>query len=320
MHPFPFDVMRERREALERLDLHIRWGHYEIRVLRFHLTTFGPGKTVGFHQHSEFEFHFIPRGRGKVAMGGREFDLSAGMFYLTGPGVMHYQEAHLEEAMDELCLHIDIVDRTTGMKPEDSLAVDRWEAADSRLCMERLHKLPLVPTMDTYGAMSCFLEAYQACIANTVGSYTTIKQSVLQIVLRAVRAYEMGDEPVSLPSRDLQAIRYRLALQYIRANYAGVVTLEDLADKLNISSRQLQRILKTYHDNGSFSSIVEDVRLEAVCRQLKDTAHSVEKIAVSEGFANGNYLHAVFRKRFGMTPSEYRKREWLHNGEDTTHE
>lgn len=62
--PFPYEVMFEKQDLLERLDIQIVWGHYKIKVLRFHLTSFEPGRIIDFHNHSEFEFHFIPRGRG----------------------------------------------------------------------------------------------------------------------------------------------------------------------------------------------------------------------------------------------------------------
>ncbi|XEC93285.1 helix-turn-helix domain-containing protein [Paenibacillus tarimensis] len=302
---FPFEAMRERQDALERLDLKFRWGVYEIRVLRFHLTSFEPGRTVGFHKHSEYEFHFIPRGRGKVILAGEEFQLREGFFYLTGPDVLHYQEADANESMDELCLHIDIIDRSEEWKTADT--IDRLEIEDAFHCMEKLRRLPLFPAIDLYQAMPCFLEAYQACIGNYTGAYTTIRQNIIQILLRAVRAYDTEQAKLALPARDMKAYRYRLALQYIRANYAAPITLEDVSEKLNISARQLQRIFKEMHGGRSFSAIVEDIRIEAVCLRLAESRLPIEQIAVKEGFSNGNYLHAVFRKRFGMTPTEYRK-------------
>ncbi|MEK8129299.1 helix-turn-helix domain-containing protein [Paenibacillus filicis] len=306
---FPYEVMMERREALERLDLRVRWGRYEIRVLRFHMTTFASGKTCSFHKHAEFEFHFIPSGAGKVVMVDRPYELSEGMLYVTGPGVMHYQEAHTADSMEELCLHIDIIDRIArGGEGREVCSMDRWEMAEADDCVSKLQALPLVPTLDVHQAMPFFLEAYRACCDNYSGSYTTIKQCIVQIMLRTVRAYDDGKLQLELPERDVNASRYRFVVQYIRSNYASPLTLEDVADKLNVSSRQLQRILKMYHPGSSFRGIVEDVRLEAVCRRLDESDLPVEKIAIQEGFANGNYLHAVFRKRFGMTPSQYRGR------------
>jgi AraC-like DNA-binding protein len=307
MPNFPYEVMHERQDALERLELCIRWGQYDIHVLRFHLTQFPPGRIVGFHKHAEYEFHFIPQGKGKVIIVDQEYALKPGMFYLTGPDIMHYQEADALEAMDELCLHVDIIDLAAQDSSEHIHTGDDWEAAEARDCIEKLRTLPLYPTNDLHQAMPRFLEAYQACSDNFVGSYTTIKQTVIQILLRAVRAYDSASEQKHLPTRDMKAYRYRLAMEYIYANYDGVITLEDVADKLNLSSRHIQRLFKELHHGHTFSRILEDIRLDAVCRELQESEQSVEKIAKLAGFAGGNYLHAVFRKKFGVTPSEYRK-------------
>ncbi|MEK6991439.1 helix-turn-helix domain-containing protein [Paenibacillus sp. FSL K6-1566] len=306
---FPYESMKERQDALERLDLKIYWGRYEIRVLRFHLTTFPPGKIVSFHKHAEFEFHFIPRGKGTVIMEETPYSLREGMFYLTGPNVLHYQEADPVEPMDELCLHVDItqVDEQELHKENRSLpAADPWEIAEAEDCMEKLKELPLKPTMDIHRAMPYFLEAYQASQEKYPGLYTTIKHCIIQILIRTVRAYASKPTEAELPSRDMKAYRYQLAMEYIYANSAGEVVLDDVAEKLHISSRQLQRIFKDQADGRSFSEILEDVRLESVCRRLLDTDWSIDKIALHEGFSSGSYLHTVFRKRYGFTPSTYR--------------
>jgi AraC-like DNA-binding protein/quercetin dioxygenase-like cupin family protein len=307
VNPFPYEPMWEKHDALERLDVRVRWGHYDIRVLRFHLTSFEPGRIIDFHKHDEFEFHFIPRGKGRVIMVDQAYTLREGMFYLTGPGVMHYQEADAHEAMEELCLHVDIAERCVLGADKHHDAMDRWEIDEARDCVEKLRRLPHAPALDRFEAMPHFLEAYKACSGNWPGLYTTIKQHVVQILLKAARAYEDGDPRPELPVRDMKMYRYKLALQYIRTNYAGALTIDNVAEKLNISSRQLQRIFKDVHGNLSFSGLLEQIRLEAVCKQLLESDLSVEKIAMAEGFSNGNYLHAVFRKRFGMTPSAYRK-------------
>ncbi|MFF2482769.1 helix-turn-helix domain-containing protein [Paenibacillus sp. NPDC058071] len=303
---FLYEPMRERPDALERLDLRIRWGPYDIRVFNFHLTHFPFGRTIAFHKHAEYEFHFIPRGRGKVVLVDETFDLKPGQFYLTGPGVMHYQEADHPDAMDELCLHIDISER----EPSDA-PFDDWEYTEAVNCVNKLSSLPLIPASDAYDAMGCFLAAYEACIANYPGSYTTIKQNVIQILLRSVRAYDPDTRTEQLPTKDMKSSRYQLALEFMRANYAETLSLEGVAEKLRISPRQLQRLFKELHSGHTFTRILEDIRLEAVCGELKIGSASIEQIASRTGFTSGNYLHAVFRKRFAMTPSDYRNSNLL---------
>ncbi|WP_379133813.1 helix-turn-helix domain-containing protein [Paenibacillus sp. sgz500958] len=289
----------QKPDMLERLDITVQWGNYEIRVLRFHFISFPAGKMIEFHNHAEYEFHFIPKGKGTVILVDQEYALTEGMLYLTGPGVMHYQEAGPGEAMDELCLHVDI-------RKRDKADVDPWEAAEAEECIEKLGQLPLFPIHDRHHAMNCFLEAYEAGNVKFTGYYTTIKQLVISILLRTVRAYDPGGMAAEAPVRDMPTYRYHYALQYIRANYSGTITLDHIAEKLNISSRQLQRIFNKMQPGKSFSQILEDVRLEGVCRKLAESTQPIEQIAQSEGFANANYLHNVFRKRFGITPATFR--------------
>jgi AraC-like DNA-binding protein/mannose-6-phosphate isomerase-like protein (cupin superfamily) len=292
-------MMFEKHDMLERLDISIQWGHYEITVLRFHLISFPPGRVIDFHNHSEFEFHFIPRGKGEVILGDLKYPLSEGMFYLTGPGVMHCQEVDPEESMEELCLHVDI-------KEKFREEVDPWEVAEAETCVQKLKQLPLVPAQDYHSAMKCFLEAYEACEGKLTGYYTSIKHLVISILLKAVRAYDSGGIRIEAPVRDMLTYRYHYALQYMKANYSGTVTLENVAEKLNISARQLQRVFKQADTDKSFSRSLEDIRLQAVCRQLEESNYPIEQIAKSEGFTNATYLHIVFRKRLGMTPATYR--------------
>lgn len=298
--PFPYGVMFEKQDMLERLDIRIPWGRYEIRVLRFHLTRFPPGKVVDFHNHAEFEFHFIPKGKGKVILEDKAYSLSEGMFYLTGPGVMHYQEASPHEVMDELCLHVDIRE-----KPEHE--VDPWEAAEAEECIAKLRDLPRMPAYDSHKAMNCFLEAYQVCDGRFSGYYTSIRHLVISILVKAVRAYDAESIRTEAPARDMISHRYQYAIQYMKANYSASLTLDSVAEQLNISPRQLQRVFKQMNPESSFSRVLEDIRLEAVCRRLREELTPIEHIAQAEGFVSATYLHAVFRKRFGMTPGAYRK-------------
>lgn len=299
MSNFPYEIMSEKQDMLERLDISVLWGHYEISVLRFHLTSFPPGRIIDFHNHAEFEFHFIPRGKGKVILGEQMYPLSQGMLYLTGPGVMHYQEADAEEAMDELCLHVSIVEKLR----ED---VDPWEVAEAGECVEKLRNLPPVPAHDYYRAMKCFLEAYEACDGKLTGYYTSIKHLVISILMKVIRAYDSGGMGTAAPARDMLTYRYQYAIQYMEANHSATVTLENVAEKLNISSRQLQRIFKQIHPDKTFSRILEEIRLRAVCNRLETSSTPIEQIAQSEGFTNATYLHSVFRKRLGVTPAAYR--------------
>jgi len=303
-HHYTFELMKEQRHALEQLQADFRWGPYGIRVIRFHHTTFPPGKIDLFHIHAEeYEFHFIPRGHGKVILEENSFQLHEGMMYLTAPSVAHYQEADPYEAMDELCLRIKII------KLEDRAPAPGWgedhEWNEAVACIKQLNAIPKRPTIDRFRAMEPFLTAYRAWYEGQSGLMTTIKQAIIQILLRTARGY-FPEPQKAMPSRDMNWFRCRLAQQFIKDNYADQLSLEDVADRIHISPRQLQRILKAY-TGSTFSSYVEKMRLTNICTELERTSETIEALAIKHGFPNTNYLHRVFKKRYDMTPKQYRK-------------
>lgn len=306
--PFSFQLLRENRFALDRLDLKFRWGAFGLRVLRCHLATFPPGKIVPTHKHSEYEFHFIPRGRGKVVLQGQAYALGPRDFYVTGPEVAHYQEADEHDPMEELCLHIDIQKIETG---DSQNASQGWgaefeiqEAAD---CIDALQHLPHDPIVDQCNAMQWFSAAYRAWYDNPYGAYETMRHCIIQILLRSVQNYTNGSGPFDLPYRDMNTYRYQLATQFVQDNYSWPITLEDVADRLHISPRQLQRIFAQQHGQ-TFREYVEQVRLTHVCEALLKSDDSIEQVAEEHGFSSSNYLHYVFKKRFAMTPTEFKRR------------
>ncbi|SFS83563.1 MULTISPECIES: AraC family transcriptional regulator [Paenibacillus] len=301
--PFTYSIMATRSDEIDRLDIQFRWGGYGFRVLRCHLATFSPGKIVRFHKHSEYEFHFIPRGKGTVIMEDTVHQLHEGLFYLTGPNVLHQQEADAREAMDELCLHIDIVPIPES-DDEESWG-DPWERHEAENCIQALNNLPLRPHVDQYNAMSWFLSAYRAWTEGQPGAFSSIKQSIIQILLRASRMSSVPNATFKPPSRNMNEHRFRIATQFIHDNYAQPLTLQEVAERIPISARQLQRIFREQGEE-SFSAYLENYRLSQVCSAIIEGQNPIEHIALEHGFASSNYLYYVFKKRFNMTPRQFR--------------
>jgi AraC-like DNA-binding protein len=304
--PFPFQSLEENRFALDRLELTFSWGGYGIRVLNCHLTRFSAGQVIGFHKHSDYELHFIPRGKGKVILESGEYALHEGLFYLTGPGVLHYQEADLRDPMDELCLHVDIEPisesaRVAGWLPWGA----HLEAHEADECVRQLREFVTLPILDQYNAMQWFLTAHRAWYENRHGAFTTIKNAIIQILLRAVQNASHHQGPFDIPQRDMNAHRYQMATQFIEDNYVSHITLEDVAERLHISGRQLQRIFE-HQGGGSFKRYLENIRLSTVCRSLLEDQLSFEQIATETGFSSSNYLYNVFKKKIGVTPKQFK--------------
>lgn len=102
--------------------------------------------------------------------------------------------------------------------------------------------------------------------------------------------------------------KVRLAASYIEINYAGLVSLDELADSLQVSKYHLQR---TFAETVGLTphEYTNRVRIERAMELLRRTESSVEEIARLIGFSSGSYFIKVFAKLTGMTPGAFRHGE-----------
>jgi AraC-like DNA-binding protein len=84
--------------------------------------------------------------------------------------------------------------------------------------------------------------------------------------------------------------------------------VEQLTQEVGISRAQLHRKMKEL-TGISTSDFIRNIRLEQAARLLKEQKINVTQVAYTVGFSNLAHFSTVFRKHFGMTPSEYIERE-----------
>lgn len=97
------------------------------------------------------------------------------------------------------------------------------------------------------------------------------------------------------------------AVQFIRANLAGDISLEQLAERVQMSPSYFSRLFK--HVVGErFKDYLINQRLEVARRLLCETSDKVYTIAEAVGFRDHHYFSDVFKRRIGVTPVEYRHR------------
>lgn len=84
-----------------------------------------------------------------------------------------------------------------------------------------------------------------------------------------------------------------------------------LADKMAISTSQLSRKLNQTTGFSTTSYILQ-VKLSKAKKMLHDSSVSLSEVADSCGFYDLSYFSRVFKKEFGITPSQYQKNISIH--------
>ena len=81
-------------------------------------------------------------------------------------------------------------------------------------------------------------------------------------------------------------------------------TVEQLCSEVGISRTQLHRKMKAM-TGLTTAEFIRNIRLEQAARLLKEQKINVTQVAYAVGFSNLAHFSTVFRKQFGMTPTEY---------------
>lgn len=103
---------------------------------------------------------------------------------------------------------------------------------------------------------------------------------------------------------DDSALDHRVRIQVSQSLSGGVPTMSDIATRLGMSGRTLQRRLS---DRGlSFQGLVDEARRQLAERLLQTTDYALAEIAFLTGFSDQSTFTRAFKRWSGGTPRSFR--------------
>ena len=96
-------------------------------------------------------------------------------------------------------------------------------------------------------------------------------------------------------------------VDYIERNLKRGISLEDVANHVNISTYYLSKIFKK-EMGVNFITYVTDRKMDLAKEMLVNTDIPVLNIALDLAYNEANYFSKAFKKKTGLTPSEYREK------------
>lgn len=124
--------------------------------------------------------------------------------------------------------------------------------------------------------------------------------------LEAIRA-----ELAPIPEREaeqtapIQNLLVRKAVEFIEHNYARAITLQKMAEALYVSPNYLCELFKR-HTGRNIKEYLAEYRLELAKTYLGQVACKVSDVSKLVGYKDAKYFSTAFKKKYGMTPLEYR--------------
>lgn len=117
-----------------------------------------------------------------------------------------------------------------------------------------------------------------------------------------------GEKLLESPDNyDKTAVLMGKVKKYLQHNYMLYdISLDSVSAILNINSSYFSSLFKrTFQVN--FLDYLTDLRMNAAKELLKDPLRSTAEVAGMVGYESANYFTRAFKKKVGMTPTDYRR-------------
>ena len=95
------------------------------------------------------------------------------------------------------------------------------------------------------------------------------------------------------------------AEDYIEKHMAEDLSLEDVAEAIDVSPFYLSRLFKEVRGEN-YINYLTDLRMRKAQELLKNPRTPIKEISSEVGFNDQNYFSRIFKNKFGMTPTEFR--------------
>lgn len=104
----------------------------------------------------------------------------------------------------------------------------------------------------------------------------------------------------------IQFLNIAKGIAYMEGHFTSKITNKQLAELCAVSQDYFVRTFKNYYHITPKQYLL-DLRLNKAKEQLVAQMQSVNEVASTLGFENATYFSRVFKKKVGMTPTQYRR-------------
>jgi len=259
-----------------------------------------PQPEFPLHAHGFDELVIILRGTAAHTVDDRQFPVKSGdVFVIFGAHEHQYQDMH------GLALANILFD-------SHALQMSQWDVR----ALPGFHALfALEPVLRTQQKFNSRLQLSERQLNHTneiihdlkretemrnPGYRVMAKGLFMQLTVFLSRCY--SDKP---SDESIDLLRLGDAIAHIETCFAEKITLDDLAQKANLSKRHFQRIFMECLGRSPIDHLLH-VRIQKAAELLRHSNRTITEIAFDCGFSDSNYFTRQFRQIMNQSPGQYR--------------
>lgn len=156
--------------------------------------------------------------------------------------------------------------------------------------------------------MRLIREMYLAYQEKKCGYGLKVQSQFYMLVYLLVSKYRETEVDEEMLKANRKLNKLSQITEYMKENYSQELPLAQVAEKFHYSPTYLSRMFQKYA-KVNYKTYLDNLRLSHAYQDLMNTGYTIGMIAEMNGFANSKAFSKVFQSRYGMLPSQFRKKQ-----------
>lgn len=258
-------------------------------------------------------------------------DIPFKLFLFEGKDGHYVREKHWHRSVEIFALfegEIDFFINNSGylLKPGECMLVNSNEIHSIHAPKENLTVVLQIP-LSTFGryytddkfiyfsnssliqdkeVMALIKEIYEIYTKKESGYELRVMGEFYLLLYLLVTKYRIEKVDTKLVRQYKKLDRLSDITAYMKENYAAELSLESVAGAFGYSSAYFSRMFYRYA-GINYKNYLDSIRLAHAYKDLANSDMAIGDIAANNGFANSRSFAKLFKEKYGILPSEFRK-------------
>lgn len=257
----------------------------------------------GGESHDFWEFNYIDKGQMVVTVDGNEYLLKSGEMVFFKPNEFHSLEARGLSAPNHTV--VSFVSNSDAMKYFRNKIIALNSQERKLLSILLREGLSAYRPINSKPPIMGMEEKENAPIGAVQMTFNLLEEFLITLLRRSESGISIGTRLISPMYDERVPDRIKEVARYMEQNISENLTVLQIAKRFSLSESALKKMFSSDVGCG-VTDFFNSMKIEKAKEYIRENEKNFTQISEELGFSSIHYFSRLFKKKTGMTPTEYR--------------
>ena len=257
----------------------------------------------GGESHDFWEYNYIDKGQMVVTVDGNEYLLKSGEMVFFKPNEFHSLEARGLSAPNHTV--VSFVCNSDAMKYFRNKIIALNSQERKLLSILLREGLSAYRPINSKPPIMGMEEKENAPIGAVQMTFNLLEEFLITLLRRSESGISIGTRLISPMYDERVPDRIKEVARYMEQNISENLTVLQIAKRFSLSESALKKMFSSDVGCG-VTDFFNSMKIEKAKEYIRENEKNFTQVSEELGFSSIHYFSRLFKKKTGMTPTEYR--------------